>query len=73
MEISGKLTADIDLNDQNWEGYEMGGTIPIITGYAGTFDGEGHTISGYYYKKRRPSERPHLPVWDYLDISRKQP
>ena len=50
--ISGKLTADIDLNDQNWEGYEMGGTIPSLAGYSGTFDGDGHTISGFYYKNK---------------------
>lgn len=50
--ISGKLTADIDLNGQNWAGYEMGGTIPSLAGYSGTFDGDGHTISGFYYKNK---------------------
>ena len=50
--ISGKLTADIDLNNQNWAGYEMGKTITTGEGYKGTFDGDGHTISGYYYKNK---------------------
>lgn len=33
----GKLTADIDMKDQYW--------VPISTGYTGSFDGNGYTIS----------------------------
>lgn len=48
--ISARLTADIDLNNENWAGNEFGGTSGYGTGYHGTFDGDGHTISGYYYE-----------------------
>ena len=52
-DINAKLTADIDLNNQNWANYEIGGTSSAtnLQRYAGTFDGAGHTISGYYYEK----------------------
>ena len=49
--ISARLTADINLNNQNWSNYEIGGTSSVDPGFTGTFDGGGHTISGYYYKK----------------------
>ena len=51
--ISGRLISDIDLNNQNWQNKEMGGNgiTSRATGYAGTFDGDGHTISGFYMKK----------------------
>lgn len=66
--ISGKLTADIDLNGQNWAGYEMGGTIPSLAGYSGTFDGDGHTIVDSIIRIRQPSKRAEPPVWDCLDM-----
>lgn len=41
-----RLTADIDLNDIPWT------PIGAISCYpTGTFDGDGHTISGFYLKK----------------------
>ena len=56
-DINAKLTADIDLNNQNWAGYEIGGTSSAmnVQRYSGTFDGAGHTISGYYYEKATKS------------------
>lgn len=52
--INGKLTADILLN--NTEGWENWGSnapanswTPIGDYFTGTFDGQGHTISGLYY------------------------
>ena len=51
--ISGRLISDIDLNNQNWQNKEMGGSSigSSATGYGGTFDGDGHTISGFYENK----------------------
>lgn len=52
--ISAKLTADIELN--NTEGWENWGSTPPANSwtpigdyFTGTFDGQGHTISGLYY------------------------
>lgn len=52
--ISAKLTADIELN--NTTGWENWGSTapanswtPIGSYFTGTFDGQGHTISGLYY------------------------
>lgn len=39
------LTADIDLNGQEWTPIANGG---INNGYTGTFDGQGHVIHGIY-------------------------
>ncbi len=52
--INGRLTADIELN--NTTGWENWGSnapanswTPIGDYFTGTFDGQGHTISGLYY------------------------
>lgn len=52
--ISAKLTADIELN--NTTGWENWGNTPPANSwtpigdyFTGTFDGQGHTISGLYY------------------------
>ncbi len=43
-----KLTANIDLNNEEWKpiGYASG--YDEMKAYSGTFDGQGHTISGLY-------------------------
>ena len=51
--ISGKLTADIELNDiDGWENWgntpPANSWTPIGNYFTGTFDGQGHTISGLY-------------------------
>lgn len=46
-DIKGVLTADIDLNNQNWT--PIGG-ITAETGFAGELDGDGHAISNFYSK-----------------------
>ena len=53
--LSVRLTADIDLNSEEW--------IPIYpaSGYAteafaGTFDGDGHTISGLYINSDKSNQ-----------------
>ncbi len=53
--ISAKLTADIVLNDtEGWESWNESNApanswTPIGDYFTGTFDGQGHTISGLYY------------------------
>ena len=51
--IKGKLTADIELNDiDGWENWgntpPANSWTPIGNYFTGTFDGQGHTISGLY-------------------------
>ena len=43
--LNAKLTADIDLNNQNWIDYVIGKNSSSY--YGGTFDGDGHTVKGY--------------------------
>ena len=43
--MQAKLTADIDLNNQDWAAYSVGDSGSYA--YAGTFDGDGHTVKGY--------------------------
>ena len=43
--MKAKLTADIDLNNQDWAAYSIGNSGSYA--YAGTFDGDGHTVKGY--------------------------
>ena len=43
--LNAKLTADIDLNNQDWTNYVIGKNSSYY--YGGTFDGDGHTIKGY--------------------------
>ena len=53
--ISAKLTADIELNNTTgWENWSESNApanswTPIGSYFTGTFDGQGHTISGLYY------------------------
>lgn len=53
--ISAKLTADIELNNTTgWENWSESNApanswTPIGDYFTGTFDGQGHTISGLYY------------------------
>lgn len=52
------LTADIDLNP-GWTAGTSGTNLNIFCGIAtmyGTFDGQGHTISGIYNNKTMPSD-----------------
>lgn len=65
--ISARLTADIDLNNENWAGNEFGGTSGYGTGYHGTFDGDGHTISGYYYEvSLKTNSLYHMGMFGYV-------
>ena len=49
--ICGKLTADIALNDSSLELKQRRSWTPMNY-FFGTFDGQGHTISGLYYNNR---------------------
>lgn len=65
--ISARLTADINLNNENWSGNEFGGTSGYGTGYRGTFDGDGHTISGYYYERAiQKNSTTHMGMFGYV-------
>ena len=65
--ISARLTADIDLNNENWAGNEFGGTSGYGNGYSGTFDGDGHTISGYYYEvSLKTNSLYHMGMFGYI-------
>lgn len=48
-DIKAKLTADIDLGGANWTpiGIPIPGAPNTLGGYAGIFDGGGHTVKGY--------------------------
>ena len=67
--INGKLVADIVLNDSvlnaegelNGDGSNFTAWTPIGTNnykFAGTFDGQGHTVSGLYFNNNGASEYP---------------
>ncbi len=48
-ESNAKLTADIDMAGQSWRPIDEFG---LLGGYAGIFDGQGHTISNLTFKSR---------------------
>ncbi len=83
--INAKLTADIVLNDSvlNAEGSLIGGADTLLTVwkpigtssyyYAGTFDGQGHTISGLYFNNTTNSNYPnggnYIGLFGYISNS----
>ena len=83
--INGKLMADIVLNDSvlNAEGSLIGGADTLLTVwkpigtssyyYAGTFDGQGHTISGLYFNNTTNSNYPnggnYIGLFGYISNS----
>ena len=83
--INGKLMADIVLNDSvlNAEGSLIGGADTLLTvwkpigtssyQYAGTFDGQGHTISGLYFNNTTNSNYPnggnYIGLFGYISNS----
>lgn len=68
--FQGRLISDIDLNNQNWQNKEMGGSSigSSATGYGGTFDGDGHTISGFYENKTVTSLSSGVGLSDLLPM-----
>ena len=83
--INAKLTADIVLNDSvlDAEGSLIGGADTLLTvwkpigtssyQYAGTFDGQGHTISGLYFNNTTNSNYPnggnYIGLFGYISNS----
>ena len=83
--INGKLMADIVLNDSvlDAEGSLIGGADTLLTvwkpigtssyQYAGTFDGQGHTISGLYFNNTTNSNYPnggnYIGLFGYISNS----
>ena len=66
--ISAKLTADINLNNQNWLDYIIGGSGENAVKYSGTFDGDGHTISGFYLSKAfTTNSTSYLGLFGYVE------
>lgn len=50
--VDARLTADIYFNDtsdfENWEQAPPAYQCPMVSNYEGTFDGDGHSLVGYY-------------------------
>ena len=71
--ISAKLTADIVLNDtEGWESWNettppANSWTPIGDYFTGTFDGQGHTISGLYYVNNSDYPSYYVGLFGCLD------
>ena len=71
--ISAKLTADIVLNDtEGWESWNESNApanswTPIGDYFTGTFDGQGHTISGLYYVNNSDYPSYYVGLFGCLD------
>lgn len=46
--INAALTGDIDLNDKEWSPIGQPASGYVTEAFSGTFDGQGHTVSGLY-------------------------
>lgn len=71
--ISAKLTADIELNNTTgWENWSESNApanswTPIGDYFTGTFDGQGHTISGLYYVNNPDYPSHYVGLFGSLD------
>ena len=71
--ISAKLTADIELNNTTgWENWNESNApanswTPIGDYFTGTFDGQGHTISGLYYVNNPDYPSHYVGLFGSLD------
>jgi hypothetical protein len=57
-----RLMNDIDLSDANWTGIGLNTSTGTLTGFGGTFDGQGHTISNMHAYGATKSSAYEMPA-----------
>ncbi|MBO4940229.1 MAG: right-handed parallel beta-helix repeat-containing protein, partial [Clostridia bacterium] len=62
-----KLTANIDLNNQEWTPVGQTGGYYASTYFQGTFDGQGHTIKNLQITKTDPGKNYAVGLFGFID------